>query len=158
MRPAKCYPSGKGGGIMKDFFTRNSAGYGDIAEPLDQVSANLPYELQSKMFDQLATVGIAGAGLSVTLIGSLLRDASPVVWSTVVAFGLAAMTALGGNTRLIDSLRRRQPALKTAKAYTGMAMGLIGAGVGFLSMEVYYAGERTPIAANEVADLEKRGN
>jgi hypothetical protein len=62
------------------------------------------------MFDQLATVGIAGAGLSVTLIGSLLRDSPPMVWATVVAFGMAAMTAVSGNIRLIESLRRRRPA------------------------------------------------
>jgi hypothetical protein len=141
---------------MKEFFTRRSAKSDDMAESLDQVSADLPYELQSKMFDQLATIGIAGAGLSVTLIGSLLRDSPPMVWATVVAFGMAAITAVSGNIRLIESLRRRRPALKASKAHTGLAMGLIGAGIGFLSMEVYSAGERTPIAATEVAEPEKR--
>lgn len=141
---------------MKEFFTRSSARNVEVAEPLDQVSADLPYELQSKMFDQLATVGIAGVGLSVTLIGSLLRDSPPMVWATVVAFGMAAMTAVSGNIRLIESLRRRRPALKASKTQTGLAMGLIGAGIGFLSMEVYSAGKRTPIAATEVAEPEAK--
>lgn len=131
-------------------------GLGNSIEPypmekVEDVSADLPYELQSKMFDQLATVGIAGVGLSVTLIGSLLRDAPPTVWFAVAAFAIAAMTAVNGNIKLIENLSRRQPAMKTSKVQTGLAIGLIGAGAGYLSMEIYSAGEATLASQSEVS-------
>jgi hypothetical protein len=66
---------------MKDFFRQRWLQSSDttVEERLGEVSADLPYELQSKMFDQLTALGLAGAGLTVTLIGSLLRDAPLIV-------------------------------------------------------------------------------
>ena len=127
---------------MKHLSGSKAAG-SDGEERVEDVSADLPYELQSKMFDQLATVGIAGAGLSVTLIGSLLRDAPATVWLAVAAFAMAAMTSINGNVKLIENLRCRRPALTASKVQTGLAIGLIGAGAGFLSMEIYSAGAAT---------------
>ena len=46
----------------------------DADERVGDISVDLQYELQSKMFDQLATVSVAGAGLAVTLIGSMLSE------------------------------------------------------------------------------------
>ena len=115
-----------------------------VEERLDQVSADLPYELQSKMFDQLATVAIAGAGLAVTLIGSLLRGASAIVWMPVVLFGLAALFAISGNSHLIDGLFRQRATLRRSKLYVAAAVGLIGMAVGSLSMSIYYDGKRDP--------------
>lgn len=113
-----------------------------VEERQDEVSADLPYELQSKMFDQLAAAGVAGAGLTVTLIGSFLRNAPGIVWLPVVLFGAAAMFAISGNSRLIDSLFRRQASFRHSKLYVGVAVGLIGMAIGSLSMAVYYDGER----------------
>jgi hypothetical protein len=112
-----------------------------VEERLAEVSADLPYELQSKMFDQLAAVGIAGAGLAVTLIGSLLRGAPAIVWMPVVLFGLAALFAISGNNHLIDGLFRRRETLRRSRLYVGLAVGLIGMAVGSLSMSVYYDGK-----------------
>ena len=117
-----------------------------VEERLEDVTADLPYELQSKMFDQLATVSIAGAGLSVTLIGSLLRDASPIVWLSVIMFGLAAMFAISGNNHLIEGLIRKRPTLRRTKTYVGLATGLIGMAIGILSMSIYYEGQ-SPVQA-----------
>ena len=36
------------------------------------------------MFDQLAAISLGGAGLTVTLIGSILKDAPGIVWLSVV--------------------------------------------------------------------------
>ena len=121
----------------------------DVEERLDAVSADLPYELQSKMFDQLTTVGIAGAGLSVTLIGSLLRDAPPFVWLPVVLFGLAALFAVSGNNYLIDGLFRRRPTLQRSKLYVGLAVTLIGMATGTLSTAVFYDGKRGSAEARQ---------
>src|SRR5215212_6566313 len=87
----------------------------DFEERHADVSADLPYELQSKMFDQLAAVSVAGAGLTVTLIGTLLRDAPPVVWLPVILFGTAALLAVTGNIKLIDGLFAKQPTFVRSK-------------------------------------------
>ncbi|MDY7522547.1 hypothetical protein [Sphingomonas sp. 10B4] len=137
---------------MLDFFyrLRLKPGADFIEERPESVSADLPYELQSKIFDQLATVGIAGAGLSVTLIGSLLQNASRVVWLSVILFGLAAITSVGANVRLIDGLTQRRPVLRRTKLDVQIAMGLIGMAIGCLCMSMYYEGNRAPPKAASV--------
>jgi len=111
-----------------------------VDERLNDVSADLPYELQSKMFDQLAGLAVAGAGLTVTLIGSLLREAPPVVWLSVVEFTLAAFVAITGNNQLIDGLFRKKPSLRRGRIMTLVSLGLISMAIGSLSMSVYYDG------------------
>jgi hypothetical protein len=122
---------------------RESMGAG-VDERLEEVSADLPYELQSKMFDQLAAAGVAGAGLTVTLISSLLSDAPKLVWLPVILFGVAALMATSGNSYLIDGLFRGRPTLRRSKLYVGLSIGLIGMAVGSLSVAVYLDGERGP--------------
>lgn len=119
----------------------------DVEERLADVSADLPYELQSKMFDQLAAAGVAGAGLTVTLISSLLRNAPPIVWLPVIFFTLAAVLAISGNSHLIDGLFRRRETFRRSKLYASLAVGLIGMAIGSLSMAVFHDGERGPAKA-----------
>lgn len=127
---------------------RESMG-GGVEERLDQVSADLPYELQSKMFDQLTAAGVAGAGLTVTLISSLLRNAPGIVWLPVIFFGAAAIFAISGNNHLIDGLFRRRATLRRSKLYVGLAVGLIGMAIGSLSMAVFHDGERGSAEARQ---------
>ncbi|MHA6719230.1 hypothetical protein ACX40Y_07215 [Sphingomonas sp. RS6] len=120
---------------LRRLFRRNQS----LPDPIgnerhEAVSPDLAYELQSKLLDQLATVSVAAAGLAITLIGSLLQESSRAVWITVVFFGLAAMTAIGGNVRLIDALAERKPVLHRCKRDVQLALGMIGAAAGFLSM------------------------
>jgi hypothetical protein len=122
----------------------------EVDDRTDDVSADLPYELQSKMFDQMATVGIAGAGLAVTLIGSTLREAPAIIWMSVILFGLAALTAISGNQRLVDNLSRRQPCLRRAKRDMQIATMLLGMAVGSLSMSVFMESRRLPAPAAEM--------
>ncbi len=130
---------------------RRSADDADYDDRTADVSADLAYELKSKMFDQIANVGIAGTGLAVTLIGSTLRDASPAVWLSVVLFAGAAFTAIGGNQKLVDSLSKRQPCLQRSKRDMGIATMLLGIAVGSLSMSVYLEGQREPAPATKVS-------
>ena len=129
-----------------------------------EVSPDLPYELQSKLLDQLATVSVAGAGLAITLIGSLLQGAPGSVWISVIFFGLAALTAVGGNVRLIDGIFNRKAVLRRSRLDVQFAMAMIGAAAGFLSMEIYSQSNRSsqrpqavqegkvPVASRQVAD------
>ncbi|MFZ4688938.1 MAG: hypothetical protein ACOYLS_06850 [Polymorphobacter sp.] len=126
----------------------------DANEPVAETSADLAYELQSKMFDQLATVGIAGAGLAVTLIGSVLQDEPRDVWLSVVFFGIAAVTAISGNQRLVDGLTGRRPCLRRAKRDMQVAVMLIGVAIGWLSMSMYAKGTRQPSVSESRAATE----
>lgn len=119
-------------------------------ERVDEVSADLPYELQSKILDQTATVAIAGAGLSVTLIGSVLQDAPATVWLSVVAFGAAAYTAGAGNSAIVDGLFRRQPSLKRSKNFQALAAMFLGVAIGVLSFSVYVTGQQRAAAVAAV--------
>jgi hypothetical protein len=150
--------SGMGAEVRRSLrqYWQESTGSG-VEERLDQVSADLPYELQSKMFDQLAAVGIAGAGLAVTLIGSLLRNAPAIVWLPVFLFGLAALFAVSGNSHLIDGLFRRRPTLRRSKLYVAAAVGLIGMAIGSLSMSVYHDGKQGADEAREGRAAAKAG-
>ena len=118
-----------------------------------EVSPDLPYELQSKMLDQLATVSVAGAGLAITLIGSLLQGAPRSVWVSVIFFGLAALTAVGGNVRLIDGISQRKPVWRRSKLDVQVTMAMIGAAAGFLSMEIYAGSKRAQAVSADQASV-----
>ena len=112
------------------------------AERVREVSADLPFELQSKIFEQTAASALAGAGLSVTLIGSLLRDAPPSIWGSVICFAAAAYVAGAGNNALVEALFRQQPVLKLCKSYQTVAAILMGAAIGVLSYSVFESSQR----------------
>jgi hypothetical protein len=112
----------------------------DANERVAEVSADLAYELQSKMFDQLTTVGIGGAGLVVTLIGSVLQDAPDNIWLSVILFGLAAITAISANQKLVEDLTEGQPCLRRSARDVKIASMLIGMAIGWLSLTVYTQG------------------
>jgi hypothetical protein len=109
-------------------------------EETERTSSDLPYELQSKMFDQLAAISVAGAGLTVTLIGSTLANAPGIVWLAVIEFALAAITALAANIGLIDALFKGKDGKTQAKWMTALCVMLIGMAIGSLSMSVYLDG------------------
>ena len=112
----------------------------EAPERINETSADLAYELQSKLFEQLATVSLGGAGLSITLAGSILRG-SPLVWISVIEFGIAALIALSASQGLIGHLFDRKPTRKRSTLMTGLCMMLIGMGVGSLGAAVYLASD-----------------
>ena len=107
---------------------------------VDSISGDLPYELQSKLFDQLAAGGIAGAGLTITLVGTILNG-SVLIWMSTVEFATAALVALTGQTHMIDGLFDRKPVRKRSKWITAISITLIGMGVGSLATSVYLEGK-----------------
>jgi uncharacterized membrane protein len=111
-------------------------------------SADLPYELQSKLFEQLATMGVAGAGLVITLRGSILSDASALIWMGAVEFGLAALVALAAQMGLIEGLMARKVSRRQNQMMTIIAVVLIGMGVGTLGTSVFLEGKpgKAPVA------------
>ena len=109
--------------------------------PADRTSPDLPFELQSKMFDQLAGISIAGAGLTVTLIGSILKNAPGIVWLAVIYFAIAAIVCITANIGLIEGLFESKDRRKRNKWLTAVAVMLIGMGTGSLGASVYLDGK-----------------
>ena len=107
----------------------------------DGISPDLPYELQSKMFDQWAAFSLGGAGLTVTLIGSSLRNAPAIVWLAVVEFAIAALVCMAANINLINSLFSGTASHSRSRLMTAIASILIGMGIGSLAMSVYIDGQ-----------------
>jgi hypothetical protein len=108
-----------------------------IAEPVEaDVSADLAFELQSKLFDQLAGMGLAGAGLVITLAGSILQG-KPLIWLAAVEFGLVAIVSLTAQQHLIEGIFRRSPTRRRSRIMTGLAILLLGMGVGSLGASVF---------------------
>ena len=110
-------------------------------EKVEGTSADLPYELQSKLYDQLAAISIGGAGLTVTLIGSVLARAPGIKWLAVIEFGLAALAAITANISLIQNLFDGRDGRSRYKWMTGLCVLLRGMAVGALSMSVYLDGK-----------------
>ncbi|MCX7359204.1 MAG: hypothetical protein NT015_13810 [Alphaproteobacteria bacterium] len=118
----------------------------ELPERIKEVSPDLAYELQSRFFDQLATVSLGGAGLTITLAGSLLQG-SPLVWISAVEFGVAALMALTAQRNLIGHLYDQKPVRKRSRMMTTLCMLLIGMGVGSLGGAVYLQAEDVAAAA-----------
>lgn len=121
----------------------------NIAERMEETSADLAYELQSRLFEQLATVSLGGAGLAITLAGSILRG-SPFVWFAVVEFGIAALCAISAQQGLIGRLFERRNARGPSKLMTSLCMILIGMGVGSLGFAVWEGNADLAAAASVV--------
>lgn len=105
----------------------------------DGISADLPIELQSKLFDQLAAMGVGGAGLVITLAGSLLQG-HKLIWMAAAEFGLVAMIAMAGQFHLIEALFHGKPIRKQSRLLTIIAIMLMGMGIGSLGTSVFLEG------------------
>jgi hypothetical protein len=106
----------------------------DPKRPVEEVSADLPYELQFHSFQQLTNLATAGIGLSVTLAGSLLKTFNFGIWSSIAYFGVSALIALGSQFGLVQALHDRADKLKVMRSLSIVSMVFLGMGVGALAM------------------------
>lgn len=114
------------------------------------VSPDLPIELQAKLFEQLTAAGVGGAGLTITLVGTILQG-SALVWIATAEFTLAAMVALSGQFYIIEALTKKQPVWRKARIVTIIAVLLIGMGIGSLATDVFVEGKQERQAAVEAS-------
>lgn len=110
----------------------------DPPERIEETSADLPYELQSRLFEQFATFSLGGAGLSITLASSLLQG-SPLVWIAIGCFAIAAVQAIAGQQGMIERLFKRTSTRSVIKLSNGICTFLIGMGVGTLTAGAFDA-------------------
>lgn len=111
------------------------------AEPQSVASTNLAYELQSKLFEQLAAMGVAGAGLVITLKGSILSGASGLIWIATAEFALGAFVAFGAQLILIEGLFAANLSRRRLQIMLIIAVLLIGMGICSLGMSVFLEGK-----------------
>ena len=107
-----------------------------VDERLGEISPDLPYELQFRAFEQLTNIGIGGAGITITLVGGLLKNSGPYVWLAAIEFLVGALVALSAQSAVIEHLFARKAFRKKARMLTAIATVLIGMGVGSLTMSV----------------------
>jgi hypothetical protein len=105
-------------------------------ERIEQISPDLPYELQSRLFEQLTTLSLGGVGLTITLSGTILRS-EPLTWISTFEFGLAALFALSAQQTLINYIFQRKPVQKRSRVMTVLCTLLIGMGAGSLGAAVF---------------------
>jgi hypothetical protein len=98
------------------------------------------YEVQLRLFEQLTTISVAGAGLTITLIGSVMKDIGLLGWLSVIWFGLAAICALPGQFALAQQFDFTGPPRRTYRITAVLAVIFIGMGIGALGTGVVLAG------------------
>lgn len=108
---------------------------------IEEVSADLAFELQSKLFEQITTLGVAGAGLVITLKGSILSGASPIIWLGAIEFGFAALLSLAAQVNLIEGLFQRRLNRRSLRGMALAAILLMGMGIGTLGTSVIIEGK-----------------
>jgi hypothetical protein len=101
----------------------------------------LPHELQFRLFEQLTTLGTAGAGLGITLIGSILKGSGFLGWMAVIWFAAAALLSLAAQTSLTDTLFAGQSFRHKGRNIALVCAVLIGMGVGSLGASVFLLGK-----------------
>ena len=116
---------------MSDALTETPAA--DAPQPL-------AHELQFRLFEQITTLGTAGAGLTITLIGSVLSEAGFLAWMAAIWFGAAALLSLTAQTALTDTLFAGRSFRSRGRILALVCSLLIGMGVGALGASVALLG------------------
>lgn len=98
------------------------------------------YEIQLRLFEQLTTIGVAGTGVIITLMGTVLKDGGIIGWIAVVWFALAAVLAIAGQFSMTQLTDFSQPPPKRLRLLAQVAVFLIGMGMGALGGSVLLTG------------------
>ena len=103
--------------------------------PPDKPSRDLGHDLQFRTLEQLTNLGVGGAGLTITLVGGLLKNLGAFVWIATAEFGVAALIALLGQIDLTNAvLIGVEP--KKNRAYTLLAILFLAMGIGSMGTSV----------------------
>jgi hypothetical protein len=106
------------------------------AETRARTSRDLAHDLQFRTLEQLTNLGVGGAGVTITLIGGVLRNLGPFVWIATVEFGITAFAALLGQVDLTNNVLLNKEPTRT-RNYTMVAVFFLAMGVGSLATSVF---------------------
>ena len=108
----------------------------DDPSEADRQSRDLAHDFQFRTLEQLTNLSLGGAGVSITLIGGLLKNVGPFVWLATAEFGIGAFAALIGQVDMTNRmLAAKDPS--RAKYYTMAAVFFLAMGVGSLATSVF---------------------
>jgi hypothetical protein len=108
----------------------------DSAAPEEPASSDLVHELQFQTFNQVATLSTAGAGLSLTLAGTMLGSFTLPVWLSVFCFACSALVCLQAQVSGVQLLFDKKPSRRTLYAFARVAVFLMAIGIGALGTGV----------------------
>jgi hypothetical protein len=106
------------------------------AKPSSKPSRDLAHDLQFRTLEQLGNLSLGGAGVTITLIGGLLKNVGPFVWMATAEFAIGALAALLGEVDLTNCLLQEKEPTRT-KNYTMAAVFFLAMGVGSLATSVF---------------------
>jgi hypothetical protein len=102
----------------------------------DKNSRDLAHDFQFRTLEQLTNLSLGGAGVTVTLIGGILKNVGPFVWLATVEFAIGAFAALVGQIDLTNMLLAgKNP--ERSKYYVMAAVFFLAMGVGSVSTSVF---------------------
>ncbi len=107
-------------------------------------TVDILHTLQFQTFSQVATLSTAGAGLAITLAGSILSTFILPIWIAVFCFSLSAVLCLVAQIAGVEKLFDRQPTRTLLRNYALMAVFLMATGIGALGSGVFLAGRVSP--------------
>ena len=107
----------------------------EIDEPAGRTSRDLAHDLQFRTLEQLTNLGIGGAGLTITLVGGLLKNLGALVWIATAEFGITALMALVGQIDLTNHILMNTDPKRT-RIYTLIAVLFLAMGIGSLGTSV----------------------
>lgn len=107
-------------------------------------SPDLAHSLQFETLKEITTLASAGAGLAVTLAGSVLKSFSFAIWASIVAFALAALLAFAAQIACVDQLFANKSDRRKTRLTMLAAVLLIGIGIGQLGTGVYLVLSHAP--------------
>lgn len=105
------------------------------AEASARTSRDLAHDLQFRTLEQLTNLGIGGAGVTITLIGGVLKSLGALVWMATAEFGIAALLALVGQIDLTSHLLANKEPRRT-RVYTLIAVLFLAMGIGAIATDV----------------------
>ena len=108
-------------------------------ERVEETSADLAYELQAKLFEQLTTVSLGGLGLAITLSGTILSG-TRLTWMSSLGFAIAALIAISAQQELIDHLFDRRAARTRTKLMMRLCLIFVSMAAGSLATAVFLEG------------------
>jgi len=107
----------------------------ESVEPPPRSSSDLAHDLQFRTLEQLTNLGVGGAGLTITLVGGILKNLGALVWIATAEFGIAALMALVGQIDLTNNILMNTDPKRT-KTYTLIAVLFLAMGIGSLGTSV----------------------
>jgi hypothetical protein len=108
----------------------------DDPSDADGRSRDLAHDFQFRTLEQLTNLSLGGAGVTVTLIGGILKNVGPFVWIATVEFAIGAFAALVGQIDLTNMLLAgKKP--ERSRYYVMAAVFFLAMGVGSVSTSVF---------------------